>query len=440
MPDNRFSLESAARTSGIFEEQLATEILASERMRSTVLAALFSSVGIVFATLFFFFRSEYARVFGGRTPFGLIVGFLTIIILYEVLVRFMIGRFIVTHRKIPEPLRYANAFLETSTPTLLMIILSTAMNPVYTLVGPPSLAYFIFIILSALRLDFKLCAFTGFVAAAEYITWAFVNLDSGANALPGNAVGTHVMYLGKGIFMMLGGIAAGVVTTQTKRRVLRTFKIIDERNKIVSAFGQQVSPAIADELLKQGTEMVSQKRRVCIMFLDIRGFTRFAENRKPEEIVAYQNAVFNLMIDVVFRNHGIINQFLGDGFMATFGAPVAIGNDCENAVAAALEIIARVQRECEEGGIPPTRVGIGLHAGEAVTGNVGSSLRKQYSITGNVVILASRIEQLNKEYNSQLLISEEVWNASGKRNGNAVSLGPVTVKGREEPIAVFKLV
>ena len=439
MPDNRFATESTGRTSSIFEQQLATEIIASERMRSTVLAALFGSVGIVFIMLFFFFRSEYSRIFGSEATVGVIGSFLTIIVLYELLVRFMIGRFIVAHRQIPEALRYVNAFIETSTPTLLMIILSSTIHPVYTLVGPPSFVYFIFIILSALRLDFNLCAFTGFVAAVEYVTWAFMNLDSGGDVLPGNAVATHVLYLGKGIFMMLGGIAAGIVTAQTKRRVLRTFKIIDERNKIVSAFGQQVSPAIADELLKQGTEMMSQKRHVCIMFLDIRGFTRFAENRKPEEIVAYQNAVFNLMIDIIFRNHGIINQFLGDGFMATFGAPVAIGNECENAVAAALEIIGRVQRECEEGGIPPTRVGIGLHAGEAVTGNVGSSLRKQYSITGNVVILASRIEQLNKEYNSQLLLSGEVWNASGQRSGNAVSLGEVAVKGREELIAIYKL-
>ncbi|MEO8145120.1 MAG: adenylate/guanylate cyclase domain-containing protein, partial [Betaproteobacteria bacterium] len=137
--------------------------------------------------------------------------------------------------------------------------------------------------------------------------------------------------------------------------------------------------------------------------------------------------------------HGIINQFLGDGFMATFGAPLASGRDCDNALTAARELVAGIRGLCEAGRIPPIAIGIGLHAGEAVSGNVGSALRKQYSITGNVVILASRIEQLNKEYDSQILVSGEVLAAAGEREQDHPSLGPVRVKGREDPIEIYRL-
>ena len=145
------------------------------------------------------------------------------------------------------------------------------------------------------------------------------------------------------------------------------------------------------------------------------------------------------MIEIINKNFGIINQFLGDGYMATFGAPLSTGNDCDNAVKSALEIIKTINAKSAEGTIPETRIGIGLHAGDVVTGNVGTSIRKQYSITGNTVILASRIEKLNKEYSSQLLVSEEVLQNSRREEYNAENLGEVQIKGREKPMNIFKL-
>ena len=162
--------------------------------------------------------------------------------------------------------------------------------------------------------------------------------------------------------------------------------------------------AVAKELLSESSDDKIQRKLVCIMFLDIRGFTPFAESRKPEEIIQYQNKVFGFMIDSVYKHHGIINQFLGDGFMATFGAPVSTGNDCINAVNSAIEISNELKLQIEQAKLPDIKIGIGLHAGDVVTGNVGTSTRKQYSVTGNVVILASRIEQLNKKYDSTVLI------------------------------------
>ena len=126
-------------------------------------------------------------------------------------------------------------------------------------------------------------------------------------------------------------------------------------------------------------------------------------------------------------------------FMATFGAPVSTGNISEHAVLAATEIIAELKDELTAGNLPDTRVGIGIHYGEAVTGNIGSSLRKQYSITGNVVIIASRIEQLNKKHLSQLLISQEVYDKLKEDEKKDFAFAEnALLKGSNNQIAIYK--
>ena len=127
-----------------------------------------------------------------------------------------------------------------------------------------------------------------------------------------------------------------------------------------------------------------------------RDFSNFCEGKTPEQINKYQNEVLSFMIDIVKKNRGIVNQILGDGFMATFGAPVEDEKHTVNAVKAANEIIRQLNFNNEEGKIEKTKIGIGIHCGEVVTGNVGTEDRKQYSVTGNTGILAARLEQLNK--------------------------------------------
>ena len=214
---------------------------------------------------------------------------------------------------------------------------------------------------------------------------------------------------------------------------------MQERQRVLDAFGQQVSPAIAEELLKAGPEIASRRAEVCVLFMDIREFHAAGRQLAARAHRRAAERGVRRGVEVVNRNHGIINQFLGDGFMATFGAPATSGRDCANALTAARELVAGVRALADAGLIPPIKVGIGLHAGEAVTGNIGSAQRQQYSITGDVVILASRIEQLNKEFGSQVLASREVLEGAGGVPPEAVPLGPVTVKGREQPIELFRL-
>ena len=410
-----------------FEAHLAHEIVESERARMAVLALLFALLTVAFPLLALIFPQEYRETFHSSATLLLITGVAAAVVAYELFARDMQPRFARRYGTPPAAVRYWNAFAETSVPSVLMLVGMRDLDPLQVLQGPPVLLYGVFIVLATLRLDFALCVFTGAVAALEYSALAVAH-DSAAG---------HTLI--KALVLLLSGFAAAFVAGQLRRRIAKTFSALAERERVVNAFGQHVSPTVVNEIVRRGADIPSRRSFVCVMFMDIRDFTPLVESRTPEDIVALQNAVFSVAIDVVNRHHGVINQFLGDGFMATFGAPVSGGEDCHNAVAAARELIGAVKRLADGGAIPPLRIGVGLHAGDAVSGNIGSALRKQYSITGNVVILASRIEQLNKRFGSQLLISREVLRHCGDEAQGAAPLGAVKVKGREQAVEVYRI-
>jgi adenylate cyclase len=422
-----------------FDDHLAREIIQSERVRMAILAGLLSALIFLFGLLYLLFYERYMQRFLTPAAFFYMLALVGMVVCYELAVRGLIGRWQRRGRAVPSALRYLNALVETSVPSALILLVAHESNPLHVLQSAAGFLYAVFIVLSTLRLDFRLSAFTGLVAAAEYVALSYYFVGSGGAAALDTPFDAPPFYLAKGAVLALAGLAAGFVAHQLKRRIGNAYRTLQERQRVLSAFGQQVSPSIAEELLKAGPEIASRSSFVCVMFMDIRNFTPLVERMPPEEIVAFQNIVFSEAVDVVNRNHGIINQFLGDGFMATFGAPLAGARDCANALGAARELLAGVRRLAQEGRIRPITIGIGLHAGEAVSGNIGSALRKQYSITGNVVILASRIEQLNKDYGSQILASGEVLAAAGEDAAAAASLGRVYVKGREQPIELFRL-
>jgi adenylate cyclase len=382
------------------------------------LAAVFGLLAIVFPLVAWIFHDEYERVFRSYATLGSIIATALALVAYWLLVRALLARFLARGVTPAAAMRYLNALIETSVPSLIMLIAIRDVDPALVLQGPPVLLFGVFIVLSTLRLELALSLFTGAVAAGEYV-WLSVAYGEGLQG---------IVFM-KSLMLLLAGAAAGFVAMQLRRRIRKVLRTSEERQRVLSAFGQQVSPAVAEEIMRQGPDMPGRRSFVCVMFMDIRDFTRQVEHRTPEEIVAFQNRVFGIAIEVVNRHRGVINQFLGDGFMATFGAPIATGRECRDALAAARELVERVE----------TRVGIGLHAGDAVSGNVGTPERKQYSITGNVVILAARIEQLNKEFGSQLLVSREVLERAGDAGHGATPLGPVRVKGRDEPIEIFRV-
>lgn len=421
-----------------FEEEFAREMFQSERTRMAILARLFAALAVLFTLLVVVFREHYLAIFHSHRTLAWIVALFAGLAGYELLVRRFVGRLLARGRTPPLAVRYLSAAIETSIPALVVVMAARDVDAVYALEGPPGLLYAVFIVLSTLRLDFRLSVFTGLVAGAEYLALAAAYVPGSAGAA-GTPLATAPYYVAKGAIFVLIGVAAGFVARQIRRRVTGVLRSLEERGRVLAAFGQQVSPEIVDELLAGGGAMESRRAFVCVLFMDIRDFTRAVEHKTPHEIVAYQNAVFGAAIESINAQRGVINQFLGDGLMATFGAPVSTGRDCANALAAARALLDRIKGLCESGALPPTRLGIGLHAGEAVVGNIGSAARRQYSVSGNVVIVAARIEQLNKDYGSQLLASAEVLRAAGEPPPADGALGRVMVKGRDEPVELYRL-
>jgi adenylate cyclase len=175
------------------------------------------------------------------------------------------------------------------------------------------------------------------------------------------------------------------------------------------------------------------------MFLDIRNFTAFADTHTAEEVVDYQNRFLDPVIDIINQHQGVVFQILGDGLMACFGSPGENVLHADMAFQASLEILKQVRRASEKHLIPATTIGIGLHAGQLVTGNIGNENRKQFSISGTPVIVASRIEQLNKKYGTQFLISGQVYQQIAKGKRQITFLGEEPLRGIGTPVEVYSV-
>lgn len=218
---------------------------------------------------------------------------------------------------------------------------------------------------------------------------------------------------------------------------------LGERERLRDLFGSYMTTEVASELLSKGDKPGdrTEKRYVAILFLDVRGFTAFSNERSPEVVVGVLNRLLEQAVEAVAAKRGTVNKYLGDGLLAIFGAPIQLENPCLAAVEAALEIAKRVRglnHLFAATGVPPMKIGIGIHAGEVVVGSIGSPKHKlEYTVIGDAVNVASRIEQLNKPLGTEILVSEEVWSKCGPLQsvfGAAVS---ERVKGVERPVRVY---
>ena len=415
------------------EHELSRQILHSEKLRAGIQAIVAAVLSVIIAII------GVAQLFRGHDlpayKWAVIIGAAAVI--YELITRKIFDYFLRHNREPPALGRYLNAAIETSIPTIVIVAFMKTMDANVALTSGAVLTYYFFIILSALRLDFWLSAFTGVVAGVSYaglVIWCLDELRSGLTEVP-ERVGGYIL---RPIFLLLGGIVAGLVAKQIRAGLVRSMRAAEERRQIVQMFGQHVSPAVVDQLLANPADQHSRLREVCILVLDIRNFTGFSEAAAPDDTVALLNRLWGFSVEIVNRHQGIVNKFLGDGFMAVFGAPVSIGNSCQSALNAAREILAEVERASDAGEMPLTRVGIGIHAGEALVGNIGSLERREYTVIGDVVNVAFRIEQLNKEFGSKLLISEQVQQATGAAAPTELPAS-LRVRGRQTAVQVYKL-
>lgn len=410
-----------------FERRLVREILGAERFRALLLFAIPTVALFALVVVGGAYPDTIASVLHGRFDRAPVGFFLMIVSAFELYVLAWIRRLLERNERPSTMRRYAHALVETSLPTAVILYYSTSDGAVEAMRMPSAFVYSIFILLSTLGLDSFLCAFTGFVAATEYAAIAVL-----FGALDARVVG-------KASVLFVSGIAAGFVARRLRSSFTRAIESVGDRARILGVFGQHVSPEVVERLVAGKAEVKSEQRLVCVMFLDIRNFTSFAEAHGASEVVDYLNVVFEATIDAVVRRHGIVNKFLGDGFMAVFGAPTVEEDASGAAVDAALDIVERIERLVDDGKIPPTKVGIGLHTGYAVVGNIGSAQRKEYTVIGDVVNVASRIEALNKELGTSVLVSDDTWQAAKRPAVNATPHDEIVIRGRKKPIRVWQL-
>jgi class 3 adenylate cyclase len=336
----------------VFELQLEQTQLKAERLRASVIAVAATIYGLNMSLMSSLYPGMGAELLGHRLRPASVIFSAFLFAGYEFMLRAYLGRTLRSGKPLRREIRYLNALVEISTPTLVLWWLAQGIDPHQVLLTAVPYIYLLFILLSTLRMNLPLSIFTGAMAAVEYLTTAYLFRAQPPTVPLGMLLIAWPHHIMKALFFLTGGFLAGFVGHQIRKGIAETFRD---------------------------------------------------------------------------------------------------GQECKNAVTCALEMVAQIEALADAGTIPPTRIGIGLHAGPAVTGNVGSSRRKEYTIIGDVVNLASRVESLNKDLGSTVLVTEAVWQAAGGTlpSGTAggatqavaqiVDHGPVAVRGREAPVHLFQL-
>ncbi len=213
------------------------------------------------------------------------------------------------------------------------------------------------------------------------------------------------------------------------------------RRRLREALGRYVSPEVAALIERNPAELAGGRRPVSVLFSDLRGFTTLSERMAPEQMAARLTEYFDAMTAAIFAQRGMVNDFIGDAILAVFGAPLDDPEHARHAVLSALamsETLAGLNRRWAEAGLPPLRMGLGIHTGEVFAGNVGLHGKVKYAVVGDTVNLASRVEGLNKDLGTIMLVTEATYRAACM-DLPVKDRGLVNVKGREEPVRVYEV-
>ena len=236
---------------------------------------------------------------------------------------------------------------------------------------------------------------------------------------------------------------SAMVLTVMSQEGIRVFTAERSVKELRKAFSSYVSPQILELITRDPHKLTlgGEKRLITVLFSDIRGFTTISESLKPEDLVNLLNDFLDPMTEIILKNGGMLDKYIGDAIMAVFNAPVNIDRHADRACKSALEMVRKTKELnsvfSKEFGVD-IRIGVGINTGEAVVGNMGSSLRFDYTAIGDTVNLASRLEGLNKIYKTDIIISQFTRE---KLEGRFLTrkLDVVVVKGKKEPVPIYEL-
>ncbi|MBV8771778.1 MAG: adenylate/guanylate cyclase domain-containing protein [Deltaproteobacteria bacterium] len=216
-----------------------------------------------------------------------------------------------------------------------------------------------------------------------------------------------------------------------------------ERDTIKRAFSGYISRQVLDAIIAKGElpALRGERRRITVLFADIRGFTAMAETMAPEEVVQLLGEFFDRMVEVSMRHQGTIDKFLGDGMMVIFGAPLDDAYQEQHAVTAACEMQKELHALCakwQAEGRATLKMGVGVNSGAAIVGNIGTAEHMEYTAIGDTVNLAARLESATKDLGLEIIVSEHTYSAV-RPLFRWKSAGEINLRGRSEPIRAYTI-
>jgi adenylate cyclase len=257
------------------------------------------------------------------------------------------------------------------------------------------------------------------------------------------AAGCILLFTNSGLWVRMVEPLLAVVLCYVGALVYRYALEEREKRQVRAVFSRYVAPSVVEQILKEekGVALGGETREVTIFFSDIRGFTTLSEKITPEQVVQMLNEYFREMVEIIFQYGGTLNKFIGDAIMAIYGAPLPLADPAEKAVRACLQMrdtLARLNERRQAEGKESLRIGMALHRGTVVVGNIGSPRQMEYTVIGDVVNICSRLEGLTKELATDFIISDEIY-----RDVHGLvaveSPPPILVKGKTVPLQVHKV-
>lgn len=273
----------------------------------------------------------------------------------------------------------------------------------------------------------------------------FVVLKAQGFSRPLAALASFVKEVEKGDYRRQTPVVVNNEIGQLTSQINAMVRGLQEKERMRDVFGIAVDPLVRDHLLQSPPSLGGETRQLTILFSDIRGFTALSESRTPQEVLTLLNRYFDRMNRVILSQGGVINKFIGDAILAVFGFKDSGTSPGQNALQASINMAAELKmlnHELVQEGLPPLKIGIGIHTGSVIAGTVGSQDRLEFTVIGDGVNLASRIEGLTKTLGETILFSREYCEAlpeAYKATLNLRSLGARTVSGRNEPVEIFTI-
>ena len=257
-----------------------------------------------------------------------------------------------------------------------------------------------------------------------------IGLAAKATADPVDSVRRALESVERGQFAIRVPVYDGTQVGQLQLGFNRMVAGLAERERIREAFGTYVDPDVAEHILREGTNLAGEEVEVTVMFIDIRDFTGFAEHRPAREVMASINGLFDHVVPVIHAHGGHVDKFIGDGLLAVFGAPQRQADHADQALAAALEIAEAV-------GPSELHVGIGLNSGAVLAGNVGGAGRLEFSVIGDVVNTAARIEEATRRTGDTILLADATRRLLRAEDRPLTERPAMALKGRSQAVSLY---